>query len=154
MSARPASISSSFPIPVEQREVIPASRRQQVASLATEIGTQLGFVPQVSFEGPVDTMVTPAVAGEMMAVLRESLSNVLRHAQATAVEVTVTAQPELLILAVSDDGISPPGWERTGNGLPSMATRAAALGGHCGVQARTPRGAILEWRVPLRHSAG
>ena len=140
--------------PVDQREVIPASLRQQVASLATEIGAQLGFVPQVSFEGPVDTLVTPAVAGEMMAVLRESLSNVLRHAQATAVEVTVTARPELLILAVADDGIGPPGWERTGNGLPSMATRAAALGGHCGIQARTPRGAILEWRVPLRHSAG
>ena len=93
--------------PADQREVIPASLRQQVASLATEIGAQLGFVPQVSFEGPVDTMVTPAVAGEMMAVLRESLSNVLRHAQATAVEVTVTARPELLILAVADDGTQP-----------------------------------------------
>ena len=140
--------------PVGQREVIPASLRQQVASLATEIGAQLGFVPQVGFEGPVDTLVTPAVAGEMMAVLRESLSNVLRHAQATAVEVTVTARPGLLILAVADDGIGPPGWERTGTGLPSMAIRPAALGGHCGIRARTPRGAILEWRVPLRHSAG
>ena len=92
----------------------------------------------------MDTMVTPAVAGEMMAVLRESLSNVLRRAQATAVEVTVTARPGLLMLAVADNGISPPGWERTGTGLPSMATRAAALGGHCEIQARTPRGAILE----------
>ncbi len=108
----------------------------------------------MSFEGPVNTLVTPAVAGQMMAVLRESLSNVLRHTQATAVEVTVTARPELLILAVADDGIGPPGWERTGNGLPSVATRAAALGGHCGIQAHTPRGAILEWRVPLGHSAG
>ena len=139
--------------PVDQREVIPASLRQQVASLATETGAQLGFVPQVGFEGLVDTTVTPAVAGEMMTALRESLSNVLRHAQATAVEVTVTVRPELLILAVADDGLSPPGWKRTGTRLPSMATRAAALGGHCGIQARTPRGAILEWRVPLRHSA-
>ena len=93
--------------PVGQREVIPASLRQQVASLATETGAQLGFVPQVGFEGLVDTLVTPAVAGEMMTVLRESLSNVLRHAQATAVEVTVTVRPELLILAVADDGTRP-----------------------------------------------
>lgn len=93
--------------PVDQREVIPASLRQQAASLATETGAQLGFVSQVGFEGLVDAMVTPAVAGEMMTVLRESLSNVLRHAQATAVEVTVTVRPELLILAVADDGLKP-----------------------------------------------
>ena len=74
----------------------------------------------------------------------------LRHAQATAVEVTARVRPELLIFAVADDGVGPLGWERTGTGLPSMATRAAALGRHCEIQARTPRGAILEWRVPLR----
>ena len=41
----------------------------------------------------MDTMVTPAVAGEVMAVLREWLSNVLRHAQATAVEVQLRPGP-------------------------------------------------------------
>jgi hypothetical protein len=44
---------------VDQREIIPASVRQQVASLATEIGAQLGFVPQVGFEGSVDTWSRP-----------------------------------------------------------------------------------------------
>ena len=115
-------------------------------------GAQLGFAPHVGFEGPVDTAVTPAIAGQMMAVLRESLSNVLRHAQAAAVEITVAAGPELT-LTVADDGIGPPAGQGTGNGLRNMASRAAALGGHCAIRARSPRGAIVEWRVPVRHGA-
>ncbi len=140
------------PSPSGRPEIIPATLRTQVATLAAETGAQIGFAPRVDFEGPVDTLVTPAIADQMMAVLRESLSNVLRHAQATAVEVTVAAGPEL-ILTVADDGIGPPAGQGTGNGLRNMATRAAALGGHCAIRARRPRGVIVEWRVPLRHGA-
>jgi signal transduction histidine kinase len=138
--------------PAGQPEAIPPTLRDQVATLATEAGAQLGFTPRVRFEGPVDTLVTPAVAGQMMAVLREALSNVLRHAQASAVQVTVAAGPEL-ILTVADDGIGPPAGQGTGNGLRNMATRAAALGGQCAIRGRSPRGAVMEWRVPLRHGS-
>ena len=138
--------------PAGQPEVALASLRVQVAALAAEVGAQTGFAPQLSFEGPVDTLVAPAIAGQMMAVLRESLSNVLRHAQASAVEITVAAGPEL-ILTVADDGIGPPTAQGTGNGLRNMATRAATLGGHWAIRPRSPRGAIVEWRVPLRHGA-
>ncbi len=136
--------------PSGQSEASPATLREQVAALAAEAGAQLGFAPRVGFEGPVDTLVTPAIADQMMAVLRESLSNVLRHAQATAAEVTVAAGPEL-ILTVADDGIGPTTERGTGNGLRNMAARAAALRGRCAIRARSPRGAIVEWRVPLRH---
>jgi signal transduction histidine kinase len=137
--------------PSGQPEAIPVTLREQVAVLAAEADAQLGFAPRVGFEGPVDTLVTPAIAAQMMAVLRESLSNVVRHARAAAVEITVAAGPEL-ILTVADDGIGPPTGPGTGNGLRNMATRAAGLGGHCAIGARSPRGAIVEWRVPLRQA--
>lgn len=87
-----------------------------------------------------------------MAVLRESLSNVLRHAQVTTVKITVTAGPELILTAAAD-GPGPLTAPGTGNGLPNMATRATALGGHCAIAPPQPRGAIVEWRVPLRHGS-
>ena len=39
----------------------------------------LGFEPAVHFDGPIDTVVSADIAGELLAVLREALSNVARH---------------------------------------------------------------------------
>ena len=78
--------------------------RAGVHQLATDAGERLGFDPRVRFAGPVDTAVDSEVGGQLLAVLRESLSNVIRHAAATSVEVEVTAGDEL-VLRVSDDGL-------------------------------------------------
>ena len=43
---------------------------------------------------------------QLLAVLRESLSNVIRHAEASSVDVTLAAGTEL-VLVVSDDGVGP-----------------------------------------------
>ena len=120
--------------------------RQQVLALAAEAGEQLGFMPQVSFTGSVDTQVTPHIAVQMLAVLRESLSNVIHHAQATATDIAITAGHDLT-LTVTDNGTGPP--PGTGNALPDMAARAQALGGHCRTRSGTPRGTVLHWQVPL-----
>jgi signal transduction histidine kinase len=135
--------------PAHQGGDVTAGLRTQVTALAVEAGEQLGFAPRVRFDGPVDTTITADIAGQMLAVLRESLSNVLRHAQAAAVDVTVAAGREL-ILTVADDGVGPPAAPGTGNGLRNLAARAEALGGHSGIRPRTPRGTIIEWCIPLR----
>ena len=135
--------------PTEPNKGVTASLRQQVVALAAEVGERMGFAPRIGFDGDVDALVTPDIGCQMLAVLRESLSNVLRHAGATAVEVTVVAGPEL-VLEVADDGMGPPTAPGAGNGLRNMATRAEALGGHCSVRSRAPRGTVVEWRIPLR----
>ena len=71
--------------------------RAGVHQLATDAGERLGFDPRVRFTGPVDTAVDSEVGGQLLAVLRESLSNVIRHAAATSVEVEVTAGDELVL---------------------------------------------------------
>ena len=146
-----------------------AGLREQVVALTAEAAEHLGFAPGIGFDGDVDALVPAHVAGQLTAVLREALSNAARHARATAVEVTVAAGREL-VLTVADDGAGLPGVAEVtvaagavtgtggstsaaaGHGLRNMATRAQALGGRCTVRSRSPRGTIVEWRVPLRQA--
>jgi signal transduction histidine kinase len=109
----------------------------------------LGFEPRVLFEGAVDAGVTPALEAELLATLREALSNVARHARASKVEIEVSVTDELC-LRVIDDGIGPPAeGAPAGNGLRNMATRSARLGGAFSLRSGTATGSVLEWRVPL-----
>ena len=123
--------------------------RDLVLALTRDAAGPLGFEPRVLFDGPIDTAVDDAVGAELLATLREALTNVARHAQATRVEVEILAGKEL-VLGVVDDGIGPPGSGEThGHGLKNMGTRAARLGGRLELRAGEPTGTALEWRVPL-----
>ena len=125
--------------------------RAGVLQLANDAAERLGFAPRVRFSGPIDTAADRDVADQLLAVLRESLSNAIRHARAAAVEVTVTADGAELALRVADDGVgSGPGAPAaSGFGLRNMQARAVALGGTCRVGANEPQGTVVEWRVPL-----
>ena len=123
--------------------------RREVQALAADAGRRLGYMPRVTFDGPLDTMVPAAVAGDLLAVVREGLSNVLRHARATAADVAVRLEADELVLVIADDGVGLPDGPRPGSGLRNMSSRAERLGGRLTVAALEPRGTRLEWRVPL-----
>jgi signal transduction histidine kinase len=125
--------------------------RTEVLQLTNDAAERLGYRPRVRFNGAVDTIADRAVADQFLAVLRESLSNVIRHADATAVEVTVTADSKELGLVVADNGTGlVPGAKPAGGfGLRNMAARAASLGGTCDIRPNEPQGTVVEWRVPL-----
>ena len=113
-----------------------------------EAAGPLGFEPRVLLDGPLDTGVDDRTGVELLATLREALSNVARHAQASRVEVEVLVEGDVC-LRVTDDGIGPPSAETPrGKGLDNMATRAADLGGELRLTEREPTGTVLEWRVP------
>ena len=63
--------------------------RSRVLAISREAEKALGFQPRCFFDGPIDTGVGDGVAVELLATLREALSNVARHAQATRVEIEV-----------------------------------------------------------------
>jgi signal transduction histidine kinase len=130
------------------------SLRSGVLALANDATDRLGFQARVRFAGPIDTVVDRERGDQLLAVLREALSNVIRHAHAKSVDVDIAAGADL-VLRVADDGVGmgddPPGAvERPGKGLRNMAARAEGLGGTCTVGSRRgPRGTLVEWRVPM-----
>jgi signal transduction histidine kinase len=121
--------------------------RVRVLALAAEMTPALGFAPQVRFFGPVDTIVGPEVAEHVIAGLRELLSNVIRHAHATAVEIRVHAGMEV-ILTVEDDGVGLPSERGAGLGLANLSERARTLGGSFTEELAVPHGVRAVWSVP------
>jgi signal transduction histidine kinase len=108
----------------------------------------LGFEPEVTFRGPVDTLVQASVAEHLLAVLRETLSNAARHAEATTVSVAVGIDDDRLTLVVADNGKGvPPDGRRSG--LANLATRADELGGTFQAMTRDVGGTEVRWQVPL-----
>ena len=90
-----------------------------------------------------------------MSTLRESLSNVARHARASRAELELSVHEDLH-LRVLDDGVGvdsdmdiDQASQSTGNGLPNMTQRAGALGGSFAVRPRSGGGTEVSWRVPL-----
>jgi signal transduction histidine kinase len=123
--------------------------RSRVVDLCSEARRSLGFEPALSFRGPVDSTVPERIQTELLAALREALSNVARHAKANRVEIILAVETEVH-LRVVDDGVGIDlGAGVTGHGLPNMAERAKSLGGSFQVASRPEGGTELSWRVPL-----
>ena len=72
---------------------------------AEEYTAALGFRPALRLSGPVDTALDAAVSDEVLLVLREALSNIARHASASAAQVELTASAAWFMLRVTDDGV-------------------------------------------------
>ncbi len=125
------------------------SLRAAVRKLVKEYVPVLGFTPIVRTSGPVDTAVLPALGSQLLAVLREAVSNVARHALADAAEVDVVVAGDRLELRVADDGVGLPA-EVSESGLRNARRRADDLGGTLEVSRVGDRGTVLVWRVPLR----
>jgi len=124
--------------------------RSQVLELVRESGPALGFEPTVLFDGPVDSSTTDGLALDLLATLREALSNVARHARAGRVDVTVAVDATGVLLRVADDGVGPPAPDRPrGHGLDNMAARATRRGGSFDIGPATPKGTVVEWRAPV-----
>jgi len=122
--------------------------RAQVIVACERVAEQFGFSPSVRFSGPVDTLVPDDVAEHLVAVLREALSNVARHAQARRVDVEVTVDGTHVTLTVMDDGVGIPATGRR-SGLANLAERAQQLGGRFSADPGGSGGTVLVWSVPL-----
>ncbi|MFC5994363.1 GAF domain-containing protein [Pseudonocardia hispaniensis] len=122
--------------------------RRQLLDAAAEVTQGRELSPSVRISGPVDTLVPPQVGVHAVAVVREAISNAVRHADAGQVMLTVEAGENLLIEVV-DDGIGiEPGTARSG--LRNLAERARECDGELTVRPEPGGGTRLRWRVPLR----
>jgi PAS domain S-box-containing protein len=122
--------------------------REVVAGIAAESARSLGFAPEVRFTGPIDAVVGEATLAELVPTLREAISNVARHAEATGLVVAVSVA-DGVELTVTDDGRGMPEAPAAGGrGLDNMATRARRLGGQMQVEEPESGGTRVVWKVP------
>ncbi len=136
-----------------RRTIFELSTAPESDGLRAELGRSLevvtpalGFAPRLRTDGPVDSAVSDAVRPHLVAVVREALSNVARHAGATAVEVSLVVGKSIE-LTVTDNGRGVGNITRE-SGLRNLRERATSLGGVFAVRSRPGKGTLLEWSVP------
>lgn len=136
---------------LQQRPNTTPSLRGEILRVISEATATLGYEPTVRLEGPLDSVVPPEVHLDLIATLRESLSNVVRHAAAERVWVTVTVdqQAHRLELLVKDNGCGLREGMVRRSGLANIAQRAYRLRGHCHVYTPREGGTRVFWAVPL-----
>ena len=123
-------------------------RAAVLAAVKAAASGPLGFEPQVDFAGPVDTLVPANVAEQLVAVVREALSNIARHAQASAATVSVTADSGRVELVVRDNGVGIADGVAT-SGLANLQRRAGDLGGEFTATRHDGGGTAVRWQAPL-----
>ena len=82
-------------------------------------------------------------------IVQEALHNIVKHANARNVTITVTQEPDRLLLSIQDDGrgFNPP--QERGMGLIGMEERVSALGGRLVVESAIGEGTLLRVALPL-----
>jgi signal transduction histidine kinase len=122
--------------------------RSRVLDAIADVTPALGFEPAVRFAGLIEDALTDDLADDMVAVLHEALTNVVRHANAHSVDVDVTAGADRLVIEVKDDG-SGLGANDRRSGLANLRRRAERHGGTFTLSGRQPTGLAVKWTVPL-----
>jgi signal transduction histidine kinase len=127
--------------------------RSRLLTLLDELEGVLEVEPKVRMSGPLDSVVPDVAVEDILAVVRESLTNVAKHAQATQVDISLAAANGQFVLDVVDNGIGL-GSSTRRSGLDNLAQRAAARGGTCTVEPADAesderKGTHLQWLIPL-----
>jgi two-component system, NarL family, sensor histidine kinase DevS len=125
----------------------PASLRRKMLDAVAELTAETERSPAVRISGAVDTLVTGTLAEHALAVVREGVSNAVRHAHASDITVTVEAGADLVI-DVTDNGMGMPA-DAARSGLLNLERRAADCDGSVSVAPRPDGGTRLVWRVPI-----
>jgi len=121
--------------------------RHAVIDLANEFASSLVRTPTVSFSGPVDLMITHDLAADVIAVTREALANVVKHAEAEHTSIGLTVLDGYATLTITDDGRGIDGSTRR-SGVVNLENRALDRGGSFTLESNGD-GTRLRWTAPI-----
>jgi two-component system, NarL family, sensor histidine kinase DevS len=123
--------------------------RTRLVEVVTQTVAGGSLHPHLRLDGPLDASVSAELADHVVAVVREALSNAIRHAEATSVDVTVTLRRGLLTAEVTDDGRGLAPVRLRESGLKNLRSRAMAHGGTFRAETGPDgRGTTVVWQVP------
>lgn len=120
--------------------------RHSIIDLANELASALDSTPTVTFSGPVDLIVTGDLADDVLAVAREALVNIVKHAAATRASVVLSVRGGEVHLEIADDGHGLTATRRR-SGIANLEERAVRRGGTFALESDSA-GTRLFWQVP------
>lgn len=121
--------------------------RFRVLEIVDRISPSLPQRPRVQFSGPIDLITDSALADDIVAVVNEGLTNIVKHANATEVSLTISAIAGTLSVEIHDDGVGL--GDGMGHGLENMKQRAEKLGGEFEARRSRPKGTTITWTVQV-----
>ncbi|CQR46092.1 Sensor histidine kinase LiaS [Paraliobacillus sp. PM-2] len=103
-----------------------------------------------------DVSLSSGVEDHLFRMLQESVSNTLRHAKATVIDILLIKRENAVILRVLDDGIGFNVEEKQSSsyGLANISERAAEIGGKLRIVSVPNKGTRIEVRVPIMEVEG
>ncbi len=117
-----------------------------VGALARHLSTGSGVPIQVTLDES-NQRLRPEVEAELLRIAQEAMTNAVRHAGATAIEVQCSVAPPAAEIIVSDDGKGVQGRREDSHGMEIMAERARLVSGEFTVETRTPHGTVVSVRI-------
>ena len=125
-----------------------SSLRRDVLEICDEVSSRLGLDVTAGLSGPIDQHVSQRTGDSVLAVLREVLTNIVRHAGAKTAQVSLSVRSGELTLTVTDDGCGiDPMQRRDGSGLANLAARAQDLGGWFEAVPGLSGGTVVRWHI-------
>ncbi|WP_086852305.1 sensor histidine kinase [Amycolatopsis kentuckyensis] len=121
--------------------------RHRLHDAIAELTDDAPIQPTVSLSGSIDTVPTQ-LAEHAEAVVREAVSNAVRHADASTVSVSVTVKDDMIRIVVADDGKGP-AEGISPSGLGNLRDRAESSGGTFTWGAGPEGGVRVEWSAPV-----
>jgi signal transduction histidine kinase len=130
---------------IDQEELDGATLLSRVSTLVDEVGSRLGIRVDLIVSDDINRKVGSVCARHTTQALREILSNIVRHAHATAILVEITTEGDLLVMTVVDNGVGFTSSAGPGRGLRNLSARAKELGGTCVIDSGPSRGTMVRW---------
>jgi signal transduction histidine kinase len=121
--------------------------RIQLQTLVSDLTGDTGVSTSLRVTGPIGGL-TGQLTENAEAVATEAISNAVRHANASRIDVAVTVGDEFT-LEISDDGDGIPEDNLRSSGLTNMRRRAERLGGTCTIATAAGSGTKVRWTVPV-----
>ena len=131
---------------LQSSDAAPSGVQSIVLEIIDQVAPALGFTPTIRFSGAIDTVVAAAELDAVAAVVREAVTNVAKHAQATRLDVELSVDLGQVSVDVSDNGVGLGVIENPRrSGLDNLRRRAEIWGGTLTLTANEPHGTRLVW---------
>ncbi|MEK3989140.1 ATP-binding protein [Robertmurraya sp. FSL R5-0851] len=87
----------------------------------------------------------------MFRIIQEALSNILKHAEATKITITLTEKESYIYLFISDNGkgFDPEVVRMTSYGMKTMRERCEEIGGIFTIRSKKKEGTYIDIRIPV-----